>query len=255
MINIFFAGQKNKIRCAVGSCNSPDLASYHYFPSDKARQSLWLKACGAVQINPKFARICSNHFEQAAFKNFRQNQCLDKKVKRFLLPTAVPTLNLASSLETAAESPRSLPSPASLPYFLNTSATGTQCSDPRLKEALLKIERLEKKLAKANRLSEAKKKKIVKEYLKDVGHTDTQIRHILNPTVFRKEYSPEDVCNGLILKCMSPRAYQFLRIKHFISIPSRNTLQKWIKDFKCRPGFDNSFFEVNTRCNTSPQPS
>ena len=84
----------------------------------------------------------------------------------------------------------------------------------------------------------SKKQKIVHQYLKDVGHSDTAIKHIMNPNTCHRKYSEDDICNGLVLKCMSPKTFEYLRKNKIVPVPSPRTLSKWIKQFSCKPGFE-----------------
>lgn len=64
--------------------------------------------------------------------------------------------------------------------------------------------------------------------------TEGQIRCLLGGKK-RVKWSSEDIANALTLRSLSKKAYEYLR-KRNIPLPCRSTLQKWIRQFKCRPG-------------------
>ena len=214
--------------------NSPE-ASYHRFPHDKKRRDLWLQAIGTLskKMSINQARICSEHFHYSAFRGLGRTDIFQMKSKRYLLPTALPTLKLGEKSSPSiavdkltrkrlvSEAVCSLPtiSPVSEEMSIEvkeiestvtstvTSTTttssayksvGTQCISKRYKEALLKIQHLEKQLTRLRR--KRAKKKIVLQYLRDVGHSETTIKHIMNPSLkFHRNYSNEDICTGTFL--------------------------------------------------------
>ena len=140
----------------------------------------------------------------------------------------------------------------------NTSETfevGSQCNlepdhkcclDWRNKyaEALNTIKQLEKKILKAKKLSKKEQTVIVKQHLEDLGHKETAIKHILKPGIHHKNYTQEDVCNALILRCMSNKSFEYLRRNKILPLPSKTTLSKWVDKLDCKPGFKNNFLVI-----------
>ena len=51
-----------------------------------------------------------------------------------------------------------------------------------------------------------------------------------------KKWSVDDITEGLVLRSFSRKAYNFLREKKKLPLPSETTLRAWIKNFKCWPG-------------------
>ena len=124
----------------------------------------------------------------------------------------------------------------------STRSIGTQCTDLRYKEALKKITRLEKELAKKNRKKE--RDMLVIETLKEKGHNPIAIKHVLQPDMKHRNYSKEDIKQGLVLKCLSPKTFEYLRKNGILPLPSPRTLSRWIQSFSCKPGSDNGLMEL-----------
>ena len=62
-----------KAVCAVAECENPPNITYHEFPKDKQQQKIWIQKCKrdikkGAYLNPKTARICSNHFKKHDYK-------------------------------------------------------------------------------------------------------------------------------------------------------------------------------------------
>ncbi|XP_012057977.1 PREDICTED: zinc finger protein OZF-like [Atta cephalotes] len=67
---------------------------FHRFPRKNALLLQWEKACGRKNINIKNGRVCSIHFDSAAYKVYDLH---NQPKKRRLRSDAVPTLNLGSN--------------------------------------------------------------------------------------------------------------------------------------------------------------
>ena len=66
--------------------------------------------------------------------------------------------------------------------------------------------------------------------------TRPQARILVKGTKRAKQWSQDDIINGLLLRCFSMRAFRFLREKNLIPLPAPSTLRLWVKDFRCPPG-------------------
>lgn len=64
--------------------------------------------------------------------------------------------------------------------------------------------------------------------------TPGQIRCLLQDNN-RVKWTSEDIANALTLRAMSKKTYKFLRKRNF-PLPAPSTLQKWVRNFKCRRG-------------------
>jgi len=61
-------------------------------------------------------------------------------------------------------------------------------------------------------LSDLQKEGIVEAYLKEKGHSSSLIKRIMNPQMKSvKDYSKDEVCQGLILRSISPKAFEYIR--------------------------------------------
>ena len=91
--------------CAVFGCYSSyhkkENITFHKFPKDEELKRQWIQLCKrADQINVKNARVCSLHFEPAAYKRNLMYELLGQPVppsRVCLNEDAVPTLNMPSS--------------------------------------------------------------------------------------------------------------------------------------------------------------
>ena len=69
------------------------------------------------------------------------------------------------------------------------------------------------------------------------SYSSAQVQRTLHPTKqFVKNYSKKDVINALILKSISGKAFEFVRSKNVMALPSRQTQERFLKNFKCEPG-------------------
>ena len=118
----------------------------------------------------------------------------------------------------------------------------------KLKEAQAKIKALELQLKKAKKMTVKNKQHLIKTHLLELGHNETAVKHMLTPNLkFRRNYSEEDVCNGLILKCMSTKSYEYLRRNKIIALPSHRTLSRWLEDVVCSPGHHDFYYTLLER--------
>ena len=101
------------------------------------------------------------------------------------------------------------------------------CLDWRRKynDTLNTIKQLEKKILKANKLSKKEQTFIVKQNLKEVGHKETEFKHILNPGIHYKNYTQEDVCNAFDSQ---EYVQKIFRISSPEQTSSFATLSKWV---------------------------
>ena len=52
----------------------------------------------------------------------------------------------------------------------------------------------------------------------------------------RVRWGIKDISQGLILRTLSKKAYQYIRSNQIFPLPAISTLRKWIRNFKCQPG-------------------
>jgi len=59
---------------------------------------------------------------------------------------------------------------------------------------------------------------------------------LLNPSRKRIVWSTEDIANAMSLRCISPKAYRYLRNIIKIPLPSLQTLRRWATSISVEPG-------------------
>ena len=87
--------KNSKTVCAVSTCKSPNGISYFRFPKETEKQKIWIDKCQREdQIKIKSARICETHFSDECFQRDLKNELLGLPLKRNILASAIPDLNL-----------------------------------------------------------------------------------------------------------------------------------------------------------------
>ena len=59
-----------------------------------------------------------------------------------------------------------------------------------------------------------------------------------------KKYSREDIAAGAVLRAISPKAFNIIRMKSWMQLPSRRTVENWLQDFKIKEGFQDNLIDV-----------
>ena len=72
------------------------------------------------------------------------------------------------------------------------------------------------------------------------------VKMYLNPDQKWVRYSPRDKVEALVLGSISKKSYNQLRQFNQLTLPSVRTLQRWLSDFDCRPGFQEDAIRVVT---------
>ena len=91
--------------CSVSGCKSsqrkkenqdPEInLKFHRFPKDKHLQDIWIKFCNRDNVNAKYARLCSLHFEESAYRRNLKYELLQEQPRYnqiVLQYDTVPTL-------------------------------------------------------------------------------------------------------------------------------------------------------------------
>eukprot|EP00094_Tigriopus_californicus_P000565 TCALIF_00547-PA protein Name:"Similar to T Transposable element P transposase (Drosophila melanogaster)" AED:0.11 eAED:0.11 QI:71/0.5/0.33/0.66/1/1/3/0/494 len=118
-----------------------------------------------------------------------------------------------------------------------------------------KIQSLREKLRTANLEVNSLKKQV--KYLKSSGHrrqdvkkvlektqTPAEVKRLLNPGQKHWRYSQEDMIKALVLKSMSNRTYEYLRKSRMIALPSRLTVDRWLKNSHTTPGIQHDCLKI-----------
>lgn len=59
---------------------------------------------------------------------------------------------------------------------------------------------------------------------------------LLDPNVIRITWSVEDIASAMSLRCVSPKAYRYMRNVVKMPLPGLSTLRKWASNIKVEPG-------------------
>ncbi len=133
---------------------------------------------------------------------------------------------------------------------------GTQCNTLYLSQLQMKIRRLELSLKNEKRKVSSLRKEIQrrdsKKYQQDMlkqrlqtFQTNAQVRQTLNEkSKFARGYSSEDIIRALVIRSMSSRTFEYLRKNKFLSLPCRQTLEKFLHSIKCEPGILHSSINI-----------
>jgi len=66
--------------------------------------------------------------------------------------------------------------------------------------------------------------------------TPGQIRMLLKPNVTRITWSSEDIASAISLRCISPKAYRYMRNVVKVPLPGLSTLRRWACNINVDPG-------------------
>jgi hypothetical protein len=59
-----------------------------------------------------------------------------------------------------------------------------------------------------------------------------------------KNWGDDDIINGLLLRSFSRKAFQFIRHKNLLPLPSLSTLKVWVKKLNCQPGMQFDILKI-----------
>jgi len=63
-----------------------------------------------------------------------------------------------------------------------------------------------------------------------------QIRMILNPSLRKIKWSSEDIARAIFLRCISPKAYRYMKNVLQMPLPGLSTLRRWASTANVKPG-------------------
>ena len=126
----------------------------------------------------------------------------------------------------------------------------TQCDDQEKATLKRKIRaltiQLQREKQKKPGLKTASKKKIAREILLKSAWSAKQVDAFLEQKE-RSRWGPEDIVLGLTLRALSRKAYEFLRQKKMLPLPSLTTLQRYARKFDCAPGIQDKILQGTTK--------
>ena len=186
----------------------------------------------------------------------RQERCQKRRRKEIvedLAATAVQTSILSTSSPASSSSTSSAPvvtpasSSTSVDFGVQVGRHQTvdhfRAENGRLLDQLRQQRRSLFKLRKEVKPSKKKLEELVKVGVRKALHnyfSPAQVRIILEKKSKSYKWNRKDIVNGLVLKSFSQKAYQFIREKKLLPLPSTSTLRRWIYDFDCKPGIQES---------------
>ena len=80
-------------------------------------------------------------------------------------------------------------------------------------------------------------------YLKG-SFTTAQLKILAEKKKRIYKWNDEDIVKGLLLRSISTRAYQFIRLQNFLPLPSLSTLKNWVRHFRCEPGVQDDVLKI-----------
>ena len=83
---------------------------------------------------------------------------------------------------------------------------------------------------------------IANKVLKSSGCSNNLRRKLLSPTQKLRHFSKSEICEAILLRALSSKAYEMLRKNSILPLPHRVTLARKVKHFQCSPGIQNEFF-------------
>ncbi|XP_024874881.1 uncharacterized protein LOC112456517, partial [Temnothorax curvispinosus] len=186
-------------------------------------------------------RICSKHFADEAFTKPLQQHLLGYSPirTRKIHPDAIPTLHLhavppLTSNENVLAETMPLPTPASSSTEEQTAASSSteeQTPASSSTEAImLQIRRLEAQVAALKKPKDDKE--LMEQKMTELlgkMFSPGQIRMILNPSLRKIKWSSEDIARAISLRCVSPKAYRYMKNVLQMPLPGLSTLRRQIE--------------------------
>lgn len=83
---------------------------------------------------------------------------------------------------------------------------------------------------------------IVISFLENRGFSLNHIKNIIGKKKQVKEYTSDELCEALLLRSLSAKAYTRLRDMTYMPLPHHDTLSKKIRHFRCEPGLQTDLF-------------
>ncbi len=266
--------QKKSV-CAVACCQPPypPGTSFHRFPKkDKNLAAVWAQACKRQDtFKPENSRICSQHFDRNQFEQRKRSEILYGKYELRLKKTATPTLflhptkmltdqgtsdreirlrkrDLARELEEEEKKEKepdvnnNLPIQVTPEEKLKMLEDKVQSQEKVISDLRKKIKSVQRKNCrlrhkkKVPTLSAAKKVEVARQILLEKFKWSPQQVDFFLKNKKQAQWSSDDLVMGLTLRAVSRKAYQILRRKRLLPLPSLSTLRDHVRHFKCQPG-------------------
>ena len=235
--------------------------SFFTFPKDEHQRNIWITKCRRASfgssLNYNNQRICSAHFDESCFEVDLKSMFSLTPSRKKLKTGSLPSLNLplsSSSTKTAAQASRAKRTQkrnvnADLRAELHVKRHRSEpCPVPEVSSELENLKSTVKcqaseiralrrqvsPLQKALRLQRLSTKQQTSAHLKKY-FTAGQVRCSMKMKT-RTRWSDEDIRSALTLRCISSKAYKYLRELREYPLPSISTLQRRVMSVSCEPG-------------------
>jgi len=83
---------------------------------------------------------------------------------------------------------------------------------------------------------------VVVKFLQEKGYSANLVKKIVSKTGKIRHFSKDDICEAILLRALSTRAYEMLRKNSVLPLPHRSTLSRKVQHFRCAPGLQYEFF-------------
>ena len=99
---------------------------------------------------------------------------------------------------------------------------------------------------KVKRLKSVKPKEVNKEMKKTLERkmSPANVKMLMNPKKHYPHYSDQDKIEALVLSTISKKCYKHVRGFNQLQLPHISTLQKWLSEFECSPGFQEDAIRI-----------
>ncbi len=81
-------------------------------------------------------------------------------------------------------------------------------------------------------------------FLKQKGFSENLVQKLMYRNKKVKRFSKEEICEAILLRALSSKAYEMLRKNSVLPLPHRITLSRKVKNFQCGPGLQKEFFNL-----------
>jgi hypothetical protein len=80
--------------------------------------------------------------------------------------------------------------------------------------------------------------------LQEKGCSKNLVQKIMCNSKRVRHFSKEEICEAILLRALSTKAYEMLRQNSILPLPHRVTLSRKVKHFQCGPGLQQEFFNL-----------
>lgn len=263
--------------CAVAGCTSHSRhskdsgISFHRFPTEINLRKQWVNACKrADDFCVDNAKICSLHFDKIDFERDLKSELLNTKSRNILKKTSFPSVKLPNSkLETTNKNDS---------FSLRLKRVENRETKKQINTLLKESSNLESeslpitdpKTPLCDEVNLESTRKIAEEFetlKKEINEANTKIYNLEEKlksyeSVFSKSqqqvilkgkcksWNSDDVSKAVTLRCISKKAFNYVKdvLKH--PLPSVSTIKRRLSHFTIKPGFiDMSLKVMETQAN------